>query len=611
MPRRERPGAAARWRALLLVGLWLAAAIVARAGEPRLTLALNATSVPVGSQSVLTITLEGFSQRAGKPQLPEVEGLEFYESGRSTNMSWVNGSFTSSVVYSFIVRARREGNYTIGPARVEDKGSVYASETVPLQVAGTTPPPAPRPGGGGGRETAPADARGLFARVLVEPREAFLDQQVTLRFRLYQRADVTLLDVGGFEPPASEGFWREDLGPQRDFTTTIDGQSYQVREIAWALFPTRAGDLEIGPGQVVCQVPASRGRSRDPFSGFFGRFDAQNVPLTTEPVRVRVLSLPEAGRPPGFSGSVGDYGVSAGIDPPEVRQGEPFTLTLTVSGTGHIQTIGQPAWPAWNGVRVYDSGEAVSVSVREDRLAGEKSFKQVLVPERAGPLDLPAVRFAYFDPQSRRYVESASDPITLRVLPAGAAGGEEDGVRTLGEDILYIHTGIASGLGRASAGTLGARHLVHLLPLLLLGLGWMGSATRRAAQRDPVRRSRSAALRRAQTRLEGLPEAATAAQTGAGLSELLERYLGDWLGLRVRGMLRGELSARLGDAGIGEDLVARVLGCFEWCDEVRYGGATGAEAQGRRAAARELLADLERAFRAGGASRGRARGGAR
>jgi len=592
----------------LLACVLLAAATPVGAGEPRVTLQMGAASLPVGGQALLTVTLEGFSQRAGKPQFPSTDGLEVHESGRSTNMSWVNGSFASSITYNFVVRARREGSYTIGPAQVEDKGRAYRSETVSLQV---TPAASGATGAPGGAQRAPAhgddaraDGRGLFARVLVEPHEVVLDQQVTVRFRLYQRADVTLLDVGGFEPPRTEGFWREDLGAQRDFSVTIDGAAYHVREIAWALFPTRTGELEIGPGRVVCQVPAGRGRSRDPFSGFFGRslFDAQTVPLETEPVRVRVRPLPEEGRPSGFSGSVGDYAVGASIDTPEPRQGEPFTLTLSVRGTGHIQTIGQPVWPDWAGLRVYDSGEGVSVAARDDRLAGEKSFKQVLVPQRAGTMTIDPVRFVYFDPLRQRYATKTTAPIALRVLPAGAGGGGGSGAAgagELGEDMLYIHTGIASGLRPRAAAGLGAGHLVHLAPLLLIGAGWIGRGRRLAFERDPVRRRRAGALGGARKRIAARSAAAEERETASLLSETIEEYLDAWLAQPARGMLRSELPGRLADAGLGEALIGRLLALLEWCDDVRYGAGGGAPPPAqRRAEALELLAAIDGSFRA-------------
>jgi hypothetical protein len=616
--RRSRVIAAvAGWGTLLLAtGL-----LSARAADPRITVRMDPQRIPVGGDAVLTVTLEGFSNRSGQPQVPIPEGVDIYESGRSTNMSWVNGRFASSTTYSYAIRARREGSYALGPVQVEDKGTLYRSESIALEVVtgGAAGGGSSAAGGAVGRGSGPAsgavreearaaDVRGLFARVVVDDREAYLDEQVTVRFQLYQRDDVMLLDIGGFEPPATEGFWREDLGAQRDYTVKIEGESYRVREVAWALFPTRPGDLEIGAGRIICQVPTERRGRRDPFEDFFGsgRLGGQNVPLTTSPVRVHVLPLPEAGRPASFTGSVGDYAIAAQVDVPQVHQGEPFTITATVSGAGHVQTIGQPVWPDWKGLRVYDSGEAVNVTQRNDRVTGEKSFKQVLVASRAGAITLDPVRFTFFDPERKRYVEIASDPLTIQALPGmGGAGGVGESGVALGEDILYIHTNITDGLRAERVGGLPAGALVNAVPLVLLAASWAARRRQLALERDPVMRGRQGALRDALRCLRGMDRAAPAARSAAGLAEVLEEFLGAWLGVPVRGMVRGELRARLGDAGLAEDAIARTLAFLEWSDEVRFGAGAETCASGERAAELErLLGGLDDALRRG------ARGGA-
>jgi hypothetical protein len=589
-----------RWLACCAGLLALAAA--ARAQGPQLTVRLDPPRVAVGDEAVLTVTLEGFSQRVGKPQVPDVAGVDIYEGGRSTNMSWVNGRFSSSIVYTFILRPRSAGSFTIGPVQVEDKDTAHSSETVTLTAiaggAGGAGGAPSAPGGAVREESRAADVSGLFARVVADKREAYLDEQVTVRFRLYQRADVPLLDIAGFEPPVTEGFWREDLGSQRDYTVTIEGQTYHVREIAWALFATRTGELEIGPGRIVCQIPANLRGRHSPFDSFFGRglVDQQSVPLTTEPLRIQVRGLPEAGRPASFSGSVGDYTLQAQVDEPRVRQGEPFTLTATVRGDGHVQTIGAPVWPGWNGLRVYDSGEAVNASQVEDRITGEKAFKQVLIANRAGTIALEPIRFAYFDPHKQRYMETASAPLSIQVEPAapGSGGGLGEDVVAVGDDIRYIQTGIAPQLHSASAGARSARYLPHALPLLALCAAYYARRRRLAWENDPVRSARRGAHRRAHEALRALSAQAGAAEIAAGLHGILEAYLDAWLGAPVRGMRRSELERALGEAGLAAPQIERVIECFEWSDEVRLGaGALAGGVTERVASIGDLLDELE------------------
>jgi hypothetical protein len=585
--------------------LVLLLALPARGDEPRLRAQLEREAAAVGEQLRLSVTLEGFSQRAGAPQIPPVAGIEIYDAGRSTNISLVNGRLSSSTSYTYVIVPGSAGTFTLGPISVEDKGRAYTTEPLTLTVAAGGPAAAGRAPGAGPAPGAAAPASapagpGLFARLETDKREAYPGEQITLRFRLYQRDDVALTDLADFQPPATEGFWREDLGPQREYTTQIDGRTYRVREMSWALFATRAGELQVGSASIIAYV-AGHSRGRGPFDNFFGggRFDRRPVPLQAEGWTVRVRPLPDEGRPGGFTGSVGDYRLEAHFDVPQARRGEPFTLTAKVSGTGHVQAIGAPNWPDWKGLRVYDSGEAVSIEKGEDRIGGEKTFAQVLIASRAGKVRLDPVRFVFFDPARRRYQTVSTLPLEIQVAEGGA-GVDAGGGATLplAEDILYIHTDVASGLRPPSAGGGSVAGLMLALPVLLVGGAALWRWRRAAAESDPAFGRRSQAFRAARRALAGLPRGEPAARTAARIAELLETYLSDWLDIPVRGATRDELRGALRTWGLPDEMVHRVGALLDRSEEMRFGA--GGDPERAVELARDaggLVTDLEASFR--------------
>jgi len=580
-----------RWILALLGALTLPAP--ARGADPVLRAEVDRARVAEGEVIALTVTMEGFSRRAGDPRIEAPEGFEIYDAGRSTNISWINGNLSSSTVHTYQLLSRRAGTYTLPPVTVEDRGREYRSDPIALEVV---------PAGAATRTPAEGDApadtggRGLFARVEIDKTEAYADEQITMRFRLYQRKDVRLYEISGFEPPGTEGFWREDLGPQQDYTVRLDGDLYQVREISWVLFPTRAGDLEIGPGRIVCHVPARSRRRRGFFSS--GLFNQEQLPLTTEPIRVHVRPLPEEGQPEGFTGSVGQYTIEARFESDEAHQGEPFALNVTIRGSGHLQTVGAPAWPEWEGFRVYDSGDAVSVQKREGRVTGEKTFTQVLIPTRTGVIDLEPIHFSFFDPDRETYRTVSTAPMRIDVLAAatvpGATGRGE--VVALGEDILYIRQEISSGLLAARASGVGVGWLVHLVPLALLtGAYWL-RRRRAALENDPVLARRSRAFRRAEARLASIDPSAPAA-AAAALAEVWETYLSDWLDVEVRGLKRSSLKGELEAAHLAPESIERVLSQLAWADDIRFGAGATESVAGRLSGASGLLHEVEHGLR--------------
>jgi hypothetical protein len=294
---------------------------------------------------------------------------------------------------------------------------------------------------------------------------------------------------------------------------------------------------------------------------------------------------------------VGDYRLETRVDVPQARRGEPFTLSARVSGTGHVQTIGAPIWPDWGGLRVYDSGEAVSVEKGRDRVGGEKSFTQVLIAQRAGRVRLDPVRFVYFDPARGRYVRTEGAPLEIEVIEGGAlAPGADDG-SAVGQDILYIRTGIEGELRRQAATGSPVAWVVLGLPLALVaGGGWWRRRT--AAGGRAVLGRRSQAHRRARRALAALPPDGDGPRVASGVAEALETYLTAWLDVSVRGTTRRELRAALLERGLAEDLAQRATGALDRSEEIRFGAGGGADAgAGLRRDAETLLGELEAALR--------------
>jgi hypothetical protein len=88
------------------------------------------------------------------------------------------------------------------------------------------------------------------------------------------------------------------------------------------------------------------------------------------------------------------------------------------------------------------------VNVRKETagISGEKTFKTVIVPKKAGSLTVPPIKYYFFDYSEKRYKTISTAPIELkvkqgvkedRVLQTGITPAPE-GVRLLGSDIRFI-----------------------------------------------------------------------------------------------------------------------------------------------------------------------------
>lgn len=133
-----------------------------------------------------------------------------------------------------------------------------------------------------------------------------------------------------------------------------------------------------------------------------------------EPVVLRVLALPEAGRPPQFGGAVGHFTLQAEASPREVELGGTVQLVVTIEGEGNFETFAAPDVARLDGFRL--------LSQREERDAGRFRLEAELSVASPRVRDVPPVEFAYFDPNGTgRYAMERTAPLPLRLLATKTA----------------------------------------------------------------------------------------------------------------------------------------------------------------------------------------------
>ncbi len=580
---------------------------------------LDPATIAVGESATLTVRVDGALRGVGEPELPDVDGLSFYSAGTSRSMQWINGRMSTSLEYTYLVSADREGTYRISPVRVRVGDRDYTADALTLHVVGARGS-VPAPGGGGAPVPAPrggtaraprpdasaedAAARSsIFVRAHVDRDTVYVGQQVTWTLGYYTDGRVALLRSPSYTAPEATGFWVEDL-PQHRYETTLDGRRFSVTEIRRACFPTAPGVAVIGPATVDIVVDAftTRGLLDEFFSrGWSGGLGGKHYALRSDSIRVVVLPLPARGRPAGFTGAVAtDVRLQASIDRQRTRVGEPVTLTVTVDGAGNMQAIALPEFPAPDGFRVYE-GEAKSSTFRQgESVRGRKSMQYVLVPRRAGRFTLPPVELAYFDPEAGAYRVARTLPVTLTVDPGEPEGerrvvyaGRGEGFRVVDRDVRYIHAATPALRIEPPADGAARRALLRLVPLLAVALA-LFAERRRLRREDDSPEARAARALEVATRT--LAEARRALEAGevdraaSRAGAALRGYFADRLGESRAGITRERILSALGDDERARE-VMRLLDAFE---AASYAGAAGAVDAAAIARAHELLRALEK-----------------
>ena len=119
--------------------------------------------------------------------------------------------------------------------------------------------------------TQPQAGKELFIESYVDKLRAYVNEQITLTFAVYQA--VNLFDNPVYSPPSTTGFWLEDMPPQKKYYKVINGTKYLVTEIKTALFATGPGEFTIGQARLEAVVEdLNRFSSNNPFDDPFSMF---------------------------------------------------------------------------------------------------------------------------------------------------------------------------------------------------------------------------------------------------------------------------------------------------------------------------------------------------
>ncbi len=169
--------AAAAIAALVLLAAGLArpaaAAVSCRAEVSRSTVAR-------GEDVVLVVTAQGDIGWSPAFQLPDLPGVRVYGGGTNQSMTVVNGQTTTVVSRTYYLRVENEGEFTIGPVRVNTAAGTCETTPIAIKVVAGAAPPADTgnrvPRGGTARPA--AGSEDVFVTMEVDRPQAWVGQQV-------------------------------------------------------------------------------------------------------------------------------------------------------------------------------------------------------------------------------------------------------------------------------------------------------------------------------------------------------------------------------------------------------------------------------------------------
>ena len=551
-------------------------------------------AVAVGDQFRLSFTLNESGSDLQLPDLSNFDLLMGPSTSQSSSFQMINGKTTQSTSFSyiFVLRAKKEGKFTIRPASIKVDGKTYESNSLDIQVVKGQPQQQQSSAAQQGSQAQEATPTGniskenLFVRLSLDKSSVSKGEQIRATVKLYISQNVPLNGFDEVKLPSYEGFWTKeiDVPQQVNFTREVyNGKIYQVGILKKTiLFPQQTGNIKIDPFEITCLVRQKVRQQQGLFDDFFDNYRVVKAKVVSDPITVNVKDLPN--QPANYSGAVGNFNFTGALDKTDIKSNEAVTLKLTVNGSGNLTLINPPKIELPEDFEAYEPKTNQNTVANDNGLSGSVSFEYLFIPRFAGNFKIPAIEFVYFNPSTRQYETRSTQAFTLNVQKgsddqnaAVVNSYSKEGVKMIGKDIRFIkqNTSELQPKGISFYGTLGF-YSVYGLSLLAFSLVYVVNRKKikesanlalvrnKRANKIALKRLKAAAGHMKNNKAELFYESVIKALWG---------YLSDKLSIPVADLNRERASANLLKRGIDQVVVDELMRLIDDCEFARFAPA--------------------------------------
>ena len=352
-----------------------------------------------------TLTLTIHIDDTGSYDSPDTSVLDqdFYVLGssQSSRHSYINGVSKSSTEWIVSLMPKHTGTLRIPPITVGNKKTSAVSVFV--------------------RDSAPQPANSgepIFMQSEVSSDSVYVQQQLIFTVRVFQSVQLDNMTLSDID---IDDALVEKLS-QDSFQRNINGRTYRVHEIRYAIFPQKSGSFTI-PEVVFSANELTAQR------GFF------NLPGQGRPVRkmtrqheIKVLPAPasfaQQADNPWLPAQEIKLEESWSSDPDDIHVGDSVTRTITLNAKGLLGSQLPPyTFHDMDGARFYPDKGKTENNLTAQGADSVRKDSAAIIPTRKGKLTFPAITVSWWDTHSNtiRKAVIPAHTIDVKPAPAGAA----------------------------------------------------------------------------------------------------------------------------------------------------------------------------------------------
>lgn len=583
-------------------------------------------AIAVGDQFRLSYTVT--TQNVRDFRAPSIKGFDVLmgpSRSQQNSVQIINGqtTSTSSITFTYILMANTEGSFTIPGATITADGNQLVSNSVQIKVLPADQASAGTSSGnsGGGKQSGGTSRASsgtavsnsdLFITATASKTTVYEQEAFLLTYKIYTLVDLRMFD--NVKLPDFKGFHSQEVELPNDRRWGLEhykGRNYQTTVYRqFVLFPQQSGKLTIDAARFDASI-AKATQAVDPFEAFFNggsNYVEVKKTIMTPQLTINVNPLP-AGKPADFSGGVGEFNITSSINSTNVKTNDAVTVKIVISGTGNLKLLSNPEIKFPEDFEVYDPKVDNKFRLTSSGLSGSKVIEYLAIPRTAGTYKIPAVKFSYFDINSRSYKTLTTEEYELHVEKGAGNAAQtianftnKEDLKILNEDIRYIKQNdvTLSQKGDFFFGSL-TYWLLYLIPGVAFIVFFIIYRKQIAANANVAKMRTKKANKVAVKRMKQAGKLLADNKKDLFYDEVLKAlwgYISDKLNIPVSRLSKDNIVEELRNYGVSDALIEEFLDTLNNCEFARFAPGDDNQAMDKLySASLEVISKMENSIK--------------
>ncbi len=370
-------------------------------------------SAALGEQFILEVAVQDEEVTTdGWPTILGLHDNDTIRKGLSTSLRNLNNNVSYEKRFSYTVRFNKVGALRLGPATINTKNGRVSSNQLNFEI--TLDP-----------VNAQKNSSAKTFMVLDIPHKScVVGEKVLYTLRFYYLTGITLQGMVPLKVPDAQ------MGPLEgpyNGSEYFHDQEYGYIEWRGCFYPEKAGI------HTISGLYASYIKQRTSLNNFFALLQPQEEQqVYADPVSIRVHPMPPYKEIVTAIGDFNYYKLTA--SPTSLAEGQAFTVTISLKGSGNMERIEQPTLLLPDGFNYYPSKTEI---VQEDTKEIKK-FEYAVHALKTGTVTIPAQKFVYYDPAAGSYKTLISNSLEIIITPdiASAHGERSRTIADIQDDVI-------------------------------------------------------------------------------------------------------------------------------------------------------------------------------